>query len=672
MKKWIGRLSEIKFTARSSVWFMLLIAALTYGLFFWKRGFYWDEFPWAWIYYRIGPEMLTKTFSTSRPFWGMIYQLSMPIIGPNPWIWQLLAMILRWVTALLFWSILRLLWPEHPRPALWASLLFLVYPGMGQHFISMMYSHFYIVLSFYLLSLYLSLLALLSEKYRVILFSASYLFAAINLLTMEYFYFLEFARIFLFWQILGRTKKVRLQKTILHFTPYLMIFLGVTFWRMFFFTFQNASYKYVLLDALRNDLPSGLLLLINNIAISFWRTIFEVWIYSFATIGLTGFGPLTITLMLVLLFSVILLVGLFLFKFASPADSNDRDFAKKAGLIGLVFWGLSGGSVWIIGIVPQLNFSIDRFMLPFMMGSSLILACLIALIKSQRTQMILVALLIGFAVSRQFRLEEIFRSDWKTQQDLFWQMSTRIPALEKGTILISNDLPVTYFSDNSLTGPLNWIYSPPGEMNVILYFASVRIGKTLTSLEPGQPHEHYYVGPTFYGNTSNIVFFNYDPPGCLHVIDPEIDAGNRLLPELLRENAQYSNQNVILFDRKAVLPKQFYSEEPQHGWCFYFTQAELARQEGDWDQVVKLGNKAFTLADHPNDPEEYFVFIEGYAHTGDWEKAVELSQVSYKISKNFVRPALCKLWARIERDTKSALEQKVTLDKAQNILECLP
>ena len=58
-------------------------------------------------------------------------------------------------------------------------------------------------------------------------------------------------------------------------------------------------------------------------------------------------------------------------------------------------------------------------------------------------------------------------------------MSWRMPALEKGTILISNDLPVTYYSDNSLTGPLNWIYSPPGEMNVILYFASVRVGKTL-------------------------------------------------------------------------------------------------------------------------------------------------------------------------------------------------
>ena len=155
--------------------FLLIVAILTYALFFWKRGFYWDEFPWAWIYYRLGPEMLTKTFSTSRPFWGMIYQLTMPLIGPNPWIWQLLAMVLRWVTAVLLWLILRLLWPQHPRPALWASLLFLVYPGMGQHFISMMYSHFYIVLSCYLLSLYLSLLAIKFEKYltRINLFHST-------------------------------------------------------------------------------------------------------------------------------------------------------------------------------------------------------------------------------------------------------------------------------------------------------------------------------------------------------------------------------------------------------------------------------------------------------------------------------------------------------------------
>ena len=542
---------------------------------------------------------------------------------------------------------------------------------MGQHFIAMMFSHFYIVLSCYLLSLYLSLLALKNEKYRMVFFGASYLLATVNLLTMEYFYFLEFARIFLFWQMFSGTNKSRLQKAAFYFLPYLLIFLSVTLWRMFFFTFQNASYPYVLLDVLRKDFLAGMLLLINNVALSFWRTVFEVWLYPPLTVGISGLGPLTLTLMLVLLFSVIFLVGIFLFKFGTE-DADDRVFSRQAGFIGLIFWGLSGGSVWVIGIVPQLNFSMDRFMLPFMLGASLLLASLIALIKNQRAQMILVALLVGFAISRHFRLEDIFRRDWATQQNLFWQMTWRIPALEKGTILLSNDLPVTYYSDNSLTGPLNWIYSPPGEMNLILYFASIRVGKTLPGVEPGQPHQLYYIGPTFYGNTSNILVFDYDPPGCFRVIDPEVEATNRLLPPALRDVARYSNQRVILFDRKAQLPGQFYGSEPPHNWCYYFGQAELARQKGDWEQVVALGETAFALDDHPNDPVERLVFIEGYAHVEDWKKAVELSTTSNKISRNYLGPLLCKLWDRIERETQSTPGQASALDKVRSDFECSP
>lgn len=671
MKKLVDRLNTATFTPRSTVWFLLFIAALTYGLFFWQRGFYWDEFPWTWIYFRLEPEMLTQTFSTSRPFWGMIYQATLPLLGPNPWAWQLLAILLRWLTAVLLWKILRALYPAHPKPALWASLFFLVYPGMGQQNIALMYSHFYIVLSIFLLSLYLSLLALRSEKHRIAFFLASYLLAAVNLLTMEYFYFIEFARIFLFWQMMEGTNKARLQKSILYFSPYLFIFIGVTVWRMFFFTYQNASYQYVLLDALRENFLSGLLLLISNVLLSFWRTVFEAWLLPFITVGITGLGPLTLSLMLVLLFSGIFITGIYLFQFRS-AETNDREFAKQAAWIGLVFWGLAGGSVWVIGVVPQFNFSMDRFMLPFMLGANLLLACMIALIKNPRVQMILVALLIGFAVSRHFRLDEIFRRDWVTQQNFFQQMTLRIPALEKGTILLSNDLPVTYYSDNSLTGPLNWIYSPPGEMNLMLYFASIRVGRTLPSVEPGQAHSLYYIGPTFSGNTSNILVINYSPPGCFRVVDPEVEANNRLLPPDLRDVVRYSNQSVILFEKQNQLPGPFYRGELSQDWCFYFNQAELARQMGDWERVVELGETALKLDDTPNDPLERFVFIEGYAHTGEWKKAVELSLISHRISRGFVGPLLCRLWERIERETQRTPQQADVLSEVRGEFGCSP
>ena len=93
---------------------------------------------------------------------------------------------------------------------------------------------------------------------------------------------------------------------------------------------------------------------------------------------------------------------------------------------------------------------------------------------------------------------------------------------------------------------------------------------------------------------------------------------------------------------------------------------------GDWEQVVLLGDKAFALDDHPNDPIERFVFIDEYAHAGDWEKAVELSMDSYGVSKKYTGPLLCKLWGRIARETEDVPEQNVTLDEVQSKLECSP
>ena len=115
-----------------------------------------------------------------------------------------------------------------------------------------------------------------------------------------------------------------------------------------------------------------------------------------------------------------------------------------------------------------------------------------------------------------------------------------------------------------------------------------------------------------------------------------------------------------------------YGPEPEHGWCFYFEKADLARQLADWDEVLVQADAAFQLRDHPNDPLERFVFIEGYAHTGDWKKAVELSQASYAVSKSYVGPLLCRLWGRIERETAGTAEQKAALVQMKDEFGCIP
>ncbi|NTU55487.1 MAG: hypothetical protein HGA79_04490, partial [Anaerolineales bacterium] len=79
---------------------------------------------------------------------------------------------------------------------------------------------------------------------------------------------------------------------------------------------------------------------------------------------------------------------------------------------------------------------------------------------------------------------------------------------------------------------------------------------------------------------------------------------------------------------------------------------------------------AFQLDDYPNDPIERFVFIEGYAHIGDWKKAIEYSKVSYRVSRDYVGPLLCQLWRRIEAETASSPERSEALAEIQGLLSC--
>jgi hypothetical protein len=312
--------------------------------------------------------------------------------------------------------------------------------------------------------------------------------------------------------------------------------------------------------------------------------------------------------------------------------------------------------------------------MPFMLGSSLILVALIGLLNSRpKLQYGLLSLLIAFSIGKQFETNIAYVRDWDVQHDLFWQMSWRIPSLEKNTAIISNDLPVTYFSDNSLSGPLNWIYSREGEMDHILYFIAVRLNRGLPDLKPGLSIEQNYLARTFHGNTSQLVVVDFSPPGCLRVLDPLIDSDNRLLVPLLRDAAALSNVSLIHAENSVTMPESLFAPEPQHGWCYYFEKADYARQFGNWEEVVKLGDKAFKLeSDSPNDPVERFVFIEGYAHMGDWRRAVELSIVSYRVSKDYVGPLLCRLWERIETESTGGPERNEALVEIQNMIACHP
>ena len=239
-----------------------------------------------------------------------------------------------------------------------------------------------------------------------------------------------------------------------------------------------------------------------------------------------------------------------------------------------------------------------------------------------RFNLLFFAVLLGFSVGYQFQQSTVYRRDWNNQRRFFWQLAWRIPALQPDTAMVSNDMPFSFNSDNSFTAPLNWIFTPypvSERMPYMFYYVSNRKDLGLRGLKPDTPIKQDYLAAQFYGSTNDLVGIYYYPPGCLRVLDPETDAVNATLPVLLRQVAEMSDVDRIQADAPQGIynpPASIFGEEPQHGWCYYFQKAELARQNGDWEEVGRLGEIAFSLDDHPNDAMERLVFIEGYAHAG--------------------------------------------------------
>ena len=88
--------------------------------------------------------------------------------------------------------------------------------------------------------------------------------------------------------------------------------------------------------------------------------------------------------------------------------------------------------------------------------------------------------------------------------------------------------------------------------------------------------------------------------------------------------------------------------EPQHGWCYFFEKADLARQLEDWAEVTRLGDQAQAAGFQPdtpgaNSPYEWLPFIEGLGRSGRWQEAADLTRQADVVDPAY-RAMLCEVW----------------------------
>jgi hypothetical protein len=665
--------------------FLLGVCLAAYGLLITRLGFYWDDFPINWIASTMGGEGLTRYFSTNRPVWGMIYRITTPLLGSEPLTWQIFGIFTRWLTGLALWALLSLTWRRRRLFAAAAAMLFVLYPGFSQQSTAFMYSHFYIVLTSFLLSLALMVAAIRFRRWFWPLTLAASLFSLLNMLAMEYFFLLDLIRPALIWIVLRQQQvslRDRLKQTLLHWLPYMALFGGALFWRSVLFGFQ--TYQPTLMNRLKEQPVPALSALSLTILQDIWKTAVLAWARSFVLPTLPQMGQmlyLRIYWLLTSLSAIFITIYLMVFLEKEPRKegwAKSHSWAVEPVGLGLLALVLAGGPFWLTDLPIGLVFPNDRFTLSFMLGACLLLAGLLAWLPLPRWLVAAIfGIVMGFSVGLQFQNAVAYNRDWSMQRAMFWQMVWRIPDLQPGTVLLSNELPMKHYSDNSLTAPLNWIYEyddDPLVMPYLFYYPTVRQETTLRFMEPGSSFQQNYLAATFYGSTAQMVSIYYQPPGCLRVLDPEIEITNWMVPNYLRATLSLASLSPIMpapqtGKPQPIPPANVFGAEISHGWCYYYAKADLARQMGDWETVAKLGDEAFAIGDYPNDPAERLPFIEGYAHTGSWNRAVELSRETRAITA-VMQPVLCRLWERIEREAAPGIEKDATLQSIRTDLGC--
>lgn len=596
-----------------------LIVLLSYGITLSWFSFYGDDWIFIYNYHIAGSQSFINFTAWDRPFSAWIYILSSALFGEHVLPYHLLLLVQRWLSVWLFWRVLVHVWGERNGLVTAAVLLFAAYPGFQQQPIAVQYIMHFASLDLVLFSLLCMMKAfqcwqLKKSKSRWLLWTVSGVFSsALAHFTCEYFIGLEFIRplLLLFSPIFAQPegeKSVR-HKLSLIFTqwlPYILSTAAFLIWRVFIFSFQTYQPKFL------DEFSTAPLTAISKLFQKIISDLITVFYRAYRhTLDLPASADRPIWLVLFCLSALLCCFFFFYTRNATqsgnkPTSQNHADL--QVFLTGLLAVLAAGIPFWTTFIDVNISYPWDRSTISFSAGVALILAAMISMLFKKTPQWIVLSLLVGLSVASHFSDAVIYRNEAAKMNDYFWQLAWRMPGLEKGTILVSDDIPLNRYSDNDLTPVVNWQYAPELTGNIYQYkYFDLDLREQIYYSDPSQviPVEHTYRSHQFYSSTEKTLGIYYREKGCLQTIDAS-QKSYPGLPDSLQHLSDLSNIEVILPDPdKSAVPPAPIGSEPQHGYCYYFQKINLALQQNHYAEAASLANEALDKGLSPDNPADW-------------------------------------------------------------------
>jgi len=617
---------------------LIIVSCLTYLPFVRQFGYFNDDW---YLMYSAGAKGLTvfrDIFSIDRPGRVLVMIPAYWLFGQNPLYYNLSAYIFRLLSGLGMYWISRLLWPRQRAASASMALLFLLYPGFLSQPNAIDYQSHIAGLAAATISIASSLRAISVKRAsrRVFFFAIAILLGWFYLLQMEWYIGFEILRWGSIFLLVSKTERTLIQKiwrTIR--SGFVTILIPVVFlpWRLILFTSERGATDINLqLDQfIQSPLKTGLhwvsTLLgdtLDVVALAWGQPLLllKPWI---STISLLLFA---FVLGLVSVAATLLLLK----EIESVKSKPDDNWQVEAFFLGLlvVLFGLSP----VVMVNRYVDFaSYSRYTLVASAGAAILLTGVIFSFKSTVVQRLLLAALVFVASLTHFA--NSLRAVQVTQatRDFWWQVSWRAPQLEKNTTLVANYAVGATEEDYFVWGPANFIYYPEGANEKYVQpgvgaavLNQVTVEKTLRN--EGQEFRNRRSIRTYKNYRRLLILTQPTVESCVHVIDgmrPEYSSQEN---ELIQIIGPYSETDQILTDQVATPPPSIvFGPEPEYGWCYFYQKASLARQQGDWQEIIRLDTQAQKQGFAPIDLIEWMPFIQAYVEVGGEERLNELAEI---------------------------------------------
>lgn len=623
------------------VLFLTLLGAITYLPLVSKMGYINDDWYLMFDGYVGGASFFHEVFSVDRPLRGFVMEAAFSLFGMNPLYYHLSAFLFRVLSAsALFW-IGNHLWPCRVTYNWLAALFFLVYPGFLSQVNPIDYQSQIFSLACGLVSVVLTLMALheKSSQTRWIYIIASVALAWIYLGLVEYFLGFEalrFAAIGVsYLRQTGQSISTRLRSAFSASVPFFFGMGGFLIWRLFFFNAERKATDVSVQLGSAIESPLTVLWWLNYLIQDVFKVILVAW-----TVPLNLFGfslrlrDAFVGFALAAMAAAALLFFLRQAHEKNQGDGSTTNTGEMREQLWLAFITIIACLVPVILVNRHVTFpDYSRYALASSVGVAILFSVIFERVNTESLRTGLIAFLLGISVLTHHGNAVRVADETQATRNFWWQAAWRAPKIEEGVTLIAMYPNSPLSEDYFIWSPANFIYYPEKQTNkpvVVKLPAAVLDGNTVTQITTNGGVETplrrgNYLERDF-GNV--LVMVQSSPNSCVRFLNGASPELNSFDDGRIVMVAPYSKLDAVAKDGELPsVPKNIFGDEPERGWCFYYQQADLARQRGDWDKVTILLDEALDKGYYPNDPLEWIPFMQAYAVQGNVDEIREMTKL---------------------------------------------